>query len=82
MKLFQFARWFQLYPSLNEAVRSYQIRLKLFEFARMFLIVCKFQWSNCILVVQKVNTAVRSYPKLNKDEAFPLGPDLSGAIAI
>ena len=69
-------------PKFEWSCSDYQIRVKLFQFAQMFLIVCKFQLSNCILEVQKVNKAVRSYPKLNKDEDFPLGPDLSGAIAI
>jgi len=42
-------RWFQLYPSLNEAVSITQIWLGLLEFAQMFLIVWKFQCSFCIL---------------------------------
>jgi len=49
MTLFQFDQMFLIVPK-NEAVSITQIWLKLLEFPQMFLNVCKFKWSGCILL--------------------------------
>ena len=74
--LLNLPRWFQLCPSLNEAISITRIWLKLLESAQMFVTVCKFKWMFCILPklkwsclkFLKLNKAVWSYPKLNEDE--------------
>jgi len=54
-------RWFQLYPSLNEAVSIIQIWLGLLEFAQMFLSVCK---NNEAVVLHKLEWSCLKLPKV------------------
>jgi len=60
-------RRFHLCPSLNETqfewnYFNYQIWLRLLEFAQMFLIVCKFEWSGYIL--PKLEWSCLKFPKI------------------
>jgi len=49
MKLFQFAHMVPIVHKFEWICFNYQIWLRLLELSQMFLIVCKFKWSDCIL---------------------------------
>ena len=87
-KLFKFAQMVPIVPRFEWSCFNYPNMIEAVGSAQIFVIVCKFKWSFCILPklnwsclkFPKLNKAVWSYPKLKED--VPLGPNLNGAIAI
>jgi len=68
-KLLNLPRWFQLCPSLNEAIWITQIWLKLLEPDQMFVIVYKFKWRTFKL--PKLKWSCWKLPKLNSYLKLP-----------